>query len=82
MSDVDTRDSQIQDQIDVLNSDFSKSGVSWVLVNTTRTVNANWFNNVDPGGDEQTAMKARLRTGGAADLNVYTVGYYCSIIFF
>jgi len=71
------RDSQIQDQIDVLNSDFSESGITWVLAKTTRTVNPDWFDNVGPENDQQNIMKEQLRTGGAADLNVYTVGYYC-----
>jgi len=73
------RASQILDQINVLNSDFSSSGITWVLANTTRTVNPDWFDNVgsDSDDDPQTDMKKQLRTGGAADLNVYTVGYCC-----
>lgn len=46
-----------------------------MLASTTRTVNADWFNNVGPGVSQQTAMKTTLRKGGAADLNVYSVGY-------
>ena len=73
---VDDRDQQIEDQINVLNDAYgnSGSGISWVLAGTTRTVNADWFNNVGPGNDQQTAMKKALRMGGASDLNVYTVG--------
>ena len=76
LRDVNYRDKQITDQIDVLNSAFSRSGsgISWVLAGTTRTTSADWFNNVGPGNAQQTAMKKALRLGGARDLNVYTVG--------
>ena len=62
--------------MNVLNNAYSKShsNISWVLAGTTRTVNADWFNNVGPGNAQQTAMKESLRQGGASDLNVYTVG--------
>jgi len=72
--DVDNRDSQIQDQISVINNAYSSTGISWVLAGTTRTINADWFDRVAPNNNRQTAMKALLRTGGVADLNVYTVG--------
>lgn len=71
-------DSQITAQIRVLNEDYAPSGISFVLANTTRTTNANWFNRASlysDGLSYQTAMKRALRTGGAADLNVYTVGF-------
>ncbi|KAJ6588742.1 hypothetical protein B0H19DRAFT_1100925 [Mycena capillaripes] len=45
------------------------------LVNTSRTTNADWFNNAAPGTDQQTAMKSALRQGTSRDLNVYTVGF-------
>jgi len=61
----------------VLNKAFANSntGLSFSLAGITRTINADWFNNVAPGNSQQTAMKTLLRVGGAADLNVYTVGY-------
>ncbi|KII95893.1 hypothetical protein PLICRDRAFT_48819 [Plicaturopsis crispa FD-325 SS-3] len=68
-------DSQLKDQVSVMNDDYSKAGISWVLAGTTRTVNEDWFNSVGPDTDEQTAMKKKLRKGGKADLNVYTVGF-------
>jgi hypothetical protein len=34
-----------------------------------------WFNYVAPRLPTNTEMKTRLRKGGAADLNVYTVGF-------
>ncbi|RDB23274.1 hypothetical protein Hypma_009657 [Hypsizygus marmoreus] len=66
---------QIQAQIDVLNEDYSSTGLSFVLAGTTRTINSNWFVNVGPSKALQTTMKNALRQGGAADLNVYTVGF-------
>lgn len=41
-------DSQIEDQIKVLNEDYSKSGLTWTLKNTTRTTKADWFDNAGP----------------------------------
>ncbi|KAF8165055.1 metalloprotease [Crassisporium funariophilum] len=70
--------SQIQAQIDVLNEDFSTTGLSFVLANTTRTVNSGWFTSAGPGTSQQTAMKNALRVGAAADLNIYTVGFQSS----
>ncbi|KAI0650158.1 Metalloprotease [Trametes meyenii] len=68
-------DSMIADQIDVLNEDYADAGLTFKLAGTTRTVNANWFNKVGPDSSLQTTMKNQLRTGGAAALNVYTVGF-------
>ena len=58
-----------------MNQDYGIVGVSWALAGTTRTVNADWFNNAGPGSSQQTAMKNSLRQGGVADLNVYSVGF-------
>ena len=73
-------DSLIAAQIGVLNQDFGPVGFSWVLAETTRTVNADWFNtagfdNTGRGNSEQAAMKASLRRGGILDLNIYSVGF-------
>ena len=67
--------SQITNQITRLNSDFAGSGYSFKLVSTTRTLNADWFNKAGPGSAQQTAMKRSLRVGGAAALNLYSVGF-------
>jgi hypothetical protein len=67
-------DPQVTAQIKVLNDDFSKVGINWTLVHIDRTVNAEWYN-IDRTQEEQGKMKAALRQGSAADLNVYTVGY-------
>lgn len=41
----------------------------------TRTLNPDWFSNAGPNTSQQTAMKQALRQGGAADLNLYSVGF-------
>ena len=65
----------IAEQISVLNEDYSSTGLSFTLANTTRTVNSQWFNQVGPSTTLQTTMKRTLRQGTKADLNVYTVGF-------
>lgn len=69
------RDSQITNQINVLNKDYTGTGLSFKLVNTTRTMNAGWFNKAAPDSTEQTEMKNALRKGSANTLNVYSVGF-------
>ncbi|KAG6866512.1 hypothetical protein C0991_003056 [Blastosporella zonata] len=71
-------DNQIVSQINVLNKAYSSVGVNFVLKNITRTVKQAWFNLVGPGNPAQTDMKNALRQGGAADLNVYIVGFNSS----
>ncbi|KAJ7669138.1 hypothetical protein B0H17DRAFT_949288, partial [Mycena rosella] len=66
-------DSQITNQINVLNNEYA-GNITWTLANTNRTVNADWFNNAGPSTSQQTAMKAS-RQGGKGDLNVYSVGF-------
>lgn len=72
---VQHSDSQITNQISVMNKAYANAGITWVLAGTTRTTNSGWFNNVGPDSSQQTSMKNSLRTGAAKDLNVYTVGY-------
>lgn len=67
--------SQVQAQINVLNTAYAPAGVRFNLVNTTRTRQATWFMNAAPGTAEQTQMKTALRVGGARELNIYTVGF-------
>ena len=69
------RDSQIQAQIDVLNKDYTGTGLNFKLQSTTRTLNADWFNSAAPDSTQQTAMKNALRTGTSSTLNLYTVGF-------
>lgn len=58
-----------------MNQAYANTGITWVLASTSHTTNADWFNGVGPDESSQTDMKSSLRVGGAADLNVYTVGY-------
>lgn len=67
-------DSQISAQIDVLNSDYAGTGLKFRLASTTRTTNAVWFNSLGPDESYDHDAKKALRVGGAADLNVYSVG--------
>lgn len=60
----------ISDQIAVLNAAYAPTGWSFNLVSTDRTTNATWYANCY--GTAESAMKSALRTGTAADLNVYT----------
>lgn len=68
-------DKQITEQIKVLNDGYSATGLTFILQNTTHTINQTLFGGVGPGNDLQTQMKNELRVGGADTLNVYTVGF-------
>jgi hypothetical protein len=68
-------DSQIKDQIDVLNKDYTGSNLSFTLVNVTRTLNIDWFEGAGPDTPQQTEMKTALRVGNASALNLYSVGF-------
>jgi len=70
-----SRDKQIQDQIGVLNQDFTNTGLKFNVVSTTRTLNAEWFEAAAPGTPEQTAMKTQLHSGGPDVLNLYSVSF-------
>jgi hypothetical protein len=71
------RDSQIADQIRVLNTTFAggeggfDTGFSFVLAGVTRTNNPAWFY-ANPGGVNEHTMKQTLRQGGGDALNLYT----------
>ncbi|CAE6410890.1 unnamed protein product [Rhizoctonia solani] len=68
-------DSQIRASISAINSHFSGSGLSFKLARTDRTTNVTWFNRAGPVGPDQAEMKNALHKGGAADLNIYSVGF-------
>ncbi|OHE99990.1 metalloprotease [Colletotrichum orchidophilum] len=61
-------DKMLADQLAVMNDDFAPHGISYTLVETSRTINANWAQD----GDEM-AMKRALRKGTYKDLNLYFV---------
>lgn len=64
-------DTQIADQLAVLNAAFVPWNVSFVLTATDRTANNTWYT-ATSGSTAQTQMKNALRRGSADDLNVYT----------
>jgi hypothetical protein len=68
----DVPDSQISDQIDVLNTAYTnaKMPFRFTLASTDRTTNAQWYT-VTPGAPEEEEMKSALRIGGANELNLY-----------
>ncbi|KAF8891988.1 hypothetical protein CPB85DRAFT_1331919 [Mucidula mucida] len=61
--------------MNVLNGAYANSGLSFNLTNTDYVQNADWFSNVIQKSSQQDKMKAQLRKGGRAALNVYTVGF-------
>jgi len=68
-------DSDIQAQIKTLNADYNGTGISFVLVKTTRIKSPDWFVHAYPGSDQEQAMKRIYNIGDAATLNVYTVTF-------
>ncbi|KAG8830270.1 hypothetical protein FRC17_005120 [Serendipita sp. 399] len=66
-------DANIQESIKVLNKDF-KGIFIFRLSRITRTLNADWFNNVRKKSAQDKAMKAALRSGPQSTMNVYSVG--------
>ncbi|CEL60276.1 Extracellular metalloprotease 1 OS=Coccidioides posadasii (strain C735) GN=MEP1 PE=1 SV=1 [Rhizoctonia solani AG-1 IB] len=67
-------DSQISASITALNQHYSGSGITFNLIDTDRTTNSDWFSRSSIGSTQQTEMKAALRQGSAATLNIYTTG--------
>ena len=61
---------QIADQITVLNNAFRSAGFQFALAGTDTTVNADWYT-AGPNTSAEDQMKATLRLGTAADLNIY-----------
>lgn len=64
-------DSQITDQMNVLNAAYASSGWQFRLIATDRTSNANWYT-ATYNTPAETQMKTALRRGTADDLNIYT----------
>lgn len=64
-------DSQIADQIAVLNAANAFAGWSFNLVGVTRTTNTTWYT-MSPGSAAETSAKNALRQGSADDLNIYS----------
>jgi len=68
-------DARLEKQMEVLNEDYKAAKISFVLVQTTRIHNADWFNGSYPGSEYEQAMKKMHRIGDAKTLNVYTVTF-------
>jgi len=66
-------DYQIKNQMEVLNQDFARTGLSFNLTSTDHTVNADWFQSAGNGNDSN--MKGALRRGGPSALNIYSVSF-------
>jgi hypothetical protein len=67
----DVPDSQIADQIDVLNAAYAPWGWSFNVVSIDRTTNTTWYT-MQPGTTTERQAKRALRKGSADDLNLYT----------
>ncbi|KAK4052731.1 hypothetical protein OIV83_002018 [Microbotryomycetes sp. JL201] len=68
--------SQIAQQMTVLNTDYASTGFQFVLNSTDYTTNSQWFNS-NPGlSSAQTAMKKALRRGDKASLNIYVTNSF------
>jgi len=68
------RDSQINEQLRVLNNDYVNAHMSFELQETTRIESEEWFN-ITANSTQEIEMKTiRHRGGNGTALNVYTVG--------
>ncbi len=63
--------SDIGNQLAVLNSAYSGTGLGFTLAGTDTTVNSQWYN-LRQGSKQERDMKRTLRKGTMADLNLYT----------
>ena len=77
-------DTQITDQMSVLNNGFADTLFVFNLVSVDYTENDEWFN-VGSSSQEEIDLKDALHMGGSADLNIYTAflgeelaGWACS----
>lgn len=67
----DVPQSQIDDQIDVLNAAYASTPFYFTLAGVTRTTNATWYT-MSPDSAAESAAKEALRVGGPETLNFYT----------
>ncbi|CAA7262260.1 unnamed protein product [Cyclocybe aegerita] len=70
-------DKFIEDQMQVLTDDFSPSGLTFAVQDVRRVHHPEWFSRLGPYStvDMDIEMKTLYRRGGAADLNIFTVGF-------
>jgi hypothetical protein len=64
-------DSDINNQITVLNNAFGSTNFRFNLIKVTKTANNDWFT-ATPGTTAEAQMKSTLREGTAQHLNIYT----------
>lgn len=67
----DVPDSQIADQISILNAAYSNTGWQFRLAATDRTTDSTWYT-AGYGSQAEKNMKNALRQGTADDLNIYS----------
>lgn len=67
----DIPQSQIDEQIAVLNAAYANTPFTFSLAGVTRTTNASWYT-MSPGSAAEAQAKAALRVGGAGTLNFYS----------
>jgi hypothetical protein len=63
-------DTDLQNQLNVLNNAFSPHGFTFTLMQTTRTMNSTWYY-AQVNSQEEYDMKSALRVGNSSALNVY-----------
>ncbi|KAG9121280.1 hypothetical protein FRC07_002813 [Ceratobasidium sp. 392] len=66
-------DQSISSMMNILNADYARTGLSFTLACTDRSINSSWFN-ITTGSAAETQMKSTLRIGDESVLNIYTVG--------
>lgn len=72
VADGNITDQMINAQIQVLNGAYNQWGWQFQLVGTDRTTNASWYTDITPNSQAEAQMKAALRMGSYASLNIYT----------
>jgi hypothetical protein len=71
ISNGDIPDSQINEQISILNAAYASTGFSFNLVSVDRTTNATWYT-MGSGSTAERNAKSTLRIGGPDHLNLYS----------
>ncbi|KAG8906553.1 hypothetical protein FRB99_006667 [Tulasnella sp. 403] len=66
---------QMDDQIKVLNEAYNPAGISFELVQSNYTTNAEWFTTLGPESEVNDEVKSQLRQGDEATLNLYSTGF-------
>ncbi|KAJ7869137.1 metalloprotease [Mycena olivaceomarginata] len=64
LSEGDILEVQIKKQIEVLNEDYNKTGITFILGNVSRTTNATWFNSAAPETSEADGNEVCTSTRG------------------